>query len=112
MPYRVENIVRKGEIDCYKQFPLFFNSYISSVHQNASFFGNGLNFGFRLYGVAGVYDFRTAGFWVNLLLFLSNDDSYWDCIRFSCTAGHCFDYGYVERILCTVLVKRTPWKHG
>ena len=45
MPYSVENIVRKGEIACYKQFLLshnVFHSYISSVHQNALLCGNGL----------------------------------------------------------------------
>ena len=42
----VENIVRKGEIACDKQF-LFshnvFHSYISLVCQNAALCGNGLN---------------------------------------------------------------------
>ena len=46
VPYRVENIVRKGEIACYKQFLLFshnvFHSYISLVCQNAALHGNGL----------------------------------------------------------------------
>ena len=44
MPYRVENIVRKGEIACYKQFLFFsqcFPSYISLVRQNAVLCGNG-----------------------------------------------------------------------
>ena len=27
MPYRVENIARKGEIACYKQFLLFLQSF-------------------------------------------------------------------------------------
>ena len=43
--YRVENIVRKAEIACYKQFSFshnVFHSYISLVHQNAAFCGNGL----------------------------------------------------------------------
>ena len=43
---RVENIVRKGEIACYKQFLLsdnVFHSYISLVCQNAALCGNGLN---------------------------------------------------------------------
>ena len=46
MQYRVENIMRKGEIACYKQFLLFsqcFNSYISLMHQNAALCGNGSN---------------------------------------------------------------------
>ena len=46
MPYRVENITRKGEIACDKQFLLFsqcFHSYISLVCQNAILCGNGLN---------------------------------------------------------------------
>ena len=37
MPYRVENVVRKGEIACNKQFLLFsqcFHCYISSVREN------------------------------------------------------------------------------
>ena len=45
MPYRVENKERKGEIACYKQFPLFsqcFHSYISLVQQNAALCGNGI----------------------------------------------------------------------
>ena len=38
-------MVGKGEIACYKQFPLshnVFHSYISLVHQNAILCGNGL----------------------------------------------------------------------
>ena len=45
MPHRVENIVRKGEIACYKQFLLshnVFHRYISLVRQNAALCGNGL----------------------------------------------------------------------
>ena len=42
----VENIVRKGEIACYKQFLLFshnvFHSYISLVRQNETLSGNWL----------------------------------------------------------------------
>ena len=50
MPYRVGNIVRKGEIACYKQFLLFsqcfLQLYILSV-SNAALCGGGLreNFG-------------------------------------------------------------------
>ena len=47
MSYRVENIVRKGEIACYKQFLLFSQSflqlYISLLHQNAALCGIGLS---------------------------------------------------------------------
>ena len=73
MPYRVENVMRKGEIACYKQFLLFsqsyivenivrkgeiacssnfsfshnvFHSYISLVLQNVALYGNGL----RMFG--------------------------------------------------------------
>ena len=45
--HRAENIVRKEEIACYKQFLLFskvFHSYISLVRQNAALCGNGFNF--------------------------------------------------------------------
>ena len=45
MSYRVENIVRKGEIACCKQFLLshiYFHSYKSIEHQNAALCGNGL----------------------------------------------------------------------
>ena len=46
VPYRVKNIVRKGENACYKQKISFshivFHSYISLVHQNAVLCGNGL----------------------------------------------------------------------
>ena len=45
MPYRVVNIVRKGETDGYKQFLLSHNvlySYISLAHQNVALCGNGL----------------------------------------------------------------------
>ena len=41
----VENIVRKGEIACYKQFLLFsqcFHSCISLVRKTAALCGNGL----------------------------------------------------------------------
>ena len=41
----MEDIVRKEELACYKQFILFhnvFHSYISLMHQNASLCGNGL----------------------------------------------------------------------
>ena len=44
MPYRVDNIVRKGEIACYKQF-LLFSQYFPWVYifsQNAALCGNGL----------------------------------------------------------------------
>ena len=46
MPCRVENIVRKGEIACYKQF-LFFSLcflqlYMSLMCQNEALCGNGL----------------------------------------------------------------------
>ena len=40
----MENIVRKGEIACYKQFLLYhnvFHSYISLVRENAALCGNG-----------------------------------------------------------------------
>ena len=45
--YRTENIVRKGEIACYKQFLLFsqcfhFHSFISLVRQNAALCGEKL----------------------------------------------------------------------
>ena len=46
MPYKVENIVRTGEIACYKQFLLshhVFHCYISLVHQNAALCKNGLS---------------------------------------------------------------------
>ena len=39
IPYRVENIVRNGEITCYKQY---LHSYISLVPQSGAFRGNGL----------------------------------------------------------------------
>ena len=39
----VENVVRIGEIACYKQFLLFSQSYVSLVRQNAALYGNGLN---------------------------------------------------------------------
>ena len=44
MLYRVENIVRKGEIACYKQF--FFLTMFSTalVRQNVALYGNGLSF--------------------------------------------------------------------
>ena len=46
-PYRVENIVRKGEIACYKQFLLFSQClpqiYIR-VRQSEALYGNGLTF--------------------------------------------------------------------
>ena len=46
VPYRVENILRKGDITCHKQFLRFshnvFQSYISQACQNAAFCGNGL----------------------------------------------------------------------
>ena len=46
MLYRVENIVRKGEIACYKQFHLFSQcfpqQYIYLVDQNAALCGNWL----------------------------------------------------------------------
>ena len=45
VPYRVENMVRKGESACYKQFFLFshcFPIYTSLVCQNAALCGNGL----------------------------------------------------------------------
>ena len=48
---RVENIARKGEIACYKQFLLFsqfFHSYISLVRRNAALCGNGLRHKFQL----------------------------------------------------------------
>ena len=38
MPYRVENIVRKGEIACHNGF----HGYISLVCQNVAFYGNEL----------------------------------------------------------------------
>ena len=44
MPYRIENIVRIGEIACNKQFLLSYNvfqSYISLARQNAALCGNG-----------------------------------------------------------------------
>ena len=44
MPYRTENIVRKGEIACYN-FSIshnVFHCYISLVCQNAALCGNGL----------------------------------------------------------------------
>ena len=47
MPHSVENIVRKGEIACYKQFLLFsqcFLQLISLVRQNVTLSGNGLTF--------------------------------------------------------------------
>ena len=43
--YKVENIVRKEEIVCHKQFRLFsrcFHSYISFVRLNVALCGNGL----------------------------------------------------------------------
>ena len=42
----VENIVRKGEIACYKQFLLFSQCFLqlSLVCQNAALCGNGLKF--------------------------------------------------------------------
>ena len=47
MPYRVENMVRKGEIACYKQFLLFSQCfpqlYISLVRENVALCGNNLN---------------------------------------------------------------------
>ena len=43
MPNRVENIVRKGEIACYKMSYDVFHSYISLVLQNAVLCGNGLS---------------------------------------------------------------------
>ena len=46
MPYRKENIVRIGEIACYKQFlsisHIIFHGYISLVSQNVALYGNGL----------------------------------------------------------------------
>ena len=46
MPYRVENIVRKGEIACYKQFLLFSQCFPqvskSLARQNASLCGTSL----------------------------------------------------------------------
>ena len=43
----VENIVREGEIACYKQFLFFshnvFYSYMSLMRQNLALCGNGLN---------------------------------------------------------------------
>ena len=45
MPYRVENIVRKGEIACSSNFSFshnVFHSSISLVCQNAALCGNGL----------------------------------------------------------------------
>ena len=46
MPYMVENIVRKGEIACYKQYFSFshnvFHIYISLVRQNETLCGNGI----------------------------------------------------------------------
>ena len=46
MPFKVENIVRKREIACYKQFLLalqyFLELYIFSVSQNVALYGNGL----------------------------------------------------------------------
>ena len=57
MPYRVENIVRKGEIACYKQFLLFsqcfLQVYISLVRQNAALCDNGLT------GTTGTASSRT-----------------------------------------------------
>ena len=55
--YRVESIVRKGEIACYKQFLLshnVFHSYISLVRQNAVLGGNGLNIQTNAKAVDGV----------------------------------------------------------
>ena len=46
MPQRVENIVRNGEIACYKQFlhsHNVFQSYISVVCKNAALCGNALS---------------------------------------------------------------------
>ena len=46
MPYKVGNIVRRGEIACYRQFLLFsqflFHTYLSLVSQNVAMCGNGL----------------------------------------------------------------------
>ena len=45
MPYKTENIVKKGQIACYKQFPYsqnVFHSYISLVRQNLVLCGNGI----------------------------------------------------------------------
>ena len=45
MPYKAENIVRKGEIACSSNFSFshnVFHSCISVVRQNAAFYGNGL----------------------------------------------------------------------
>ena len=43
MPYRVENIVGKEEIACYKQFLIFSQCFPSDmVCQNAVLCGNGL----------------------------------------------------------------------
>ena len=45
MLFRVENIVKRGEIASYKQFLIshnVFHNYVSLVHQNAAFCGNWL----------------------------------------------------------------------
>ena len=44
MPFREENIMRKGEIACYTQFLLFSQCFpkLSLVRQNAVLSGNGL----------------------------------------------------------------------
>ena len=47
MPYRVENIVRKGEIACYNVF----HSFKSLVRQNEALCGNGL----KRCGLADLY---------------------------------------------------------
>ena len=46
MPYRVENILRKEKIACYKQFPIFSQCYPQLYlisRQNAALCGKGLN---------------------------------------------------------------------
>ena len=43
MPYGVENIVRKEEIACYKQFLLFMQCFSTAIYQNMALCGNGLN---------------------------------------------------------------------
>ena len=58
----VENIVRKEEIACYKQFLLFSYCFqqLSLVHQNAGLCGNGLKLLFPpcivLYNLYGLQD--------------------------------------------------------
>ena len=69
----LENMVRKGEIACYKQFLLFsqcfLQLYISLVRQNAVLCGNGLNFEFAKFCCKSLARNFECDLWDSLSLF-------------------------------------------